>query len=1048
MCILLFGLLFGLRWLWAAVLFPMDRPPPITDGVLDLRGVDWETTGPMRLNGEWEWYPGQLLSSGELPSEARPRQTIQVPGNWGTPFSPSGSSGPSGPEQQGSGSAYGYGTYRLRVLVDPLKQPIAFSIASVKSSSEAEVNGEIAGGSGTVTADRDTYKPNNVSYTATYYQEDATEIELLLRVTNYESPLSGGVIRPVLFGLQSDIESSRSHSIDFQLMTLLIMLLHGLYAGIVYAYKPQNRSLLISGLIYVSVGLVVAGGHDKVLAMWMPLNYSWSIKIRVLAVMLQNYSVLLMYRKFAGIRKIGIGLKAYTAMLLILGLGTALLPISAVNRMLDTGVYTLAFLIPLVWFAAAVGKLVFGKSEDKDIHFILISAVCIMSNLIWTNEIGYVEPSSVYYPLDLIIAVTAFSVYWFKKYIRNSDEVERLYEQLKIADRMKDQFLANTSHELRTPLHGIMNLSNSVYAREQDKLEAESRQALELVGTVSRRMSRLLDDLLDLAQLREHRIVLHPEPLNLHAVVPGVAGMLDYMAEGRPVRLRLALDRSLPPVWADEQRFMQIVYNLLHNAYKFTEEGEITVAAKLLNGQVEVRVVDTGVGMDEETLAGLFVPYVQGTNNRSDGRGLGLGMSICKQLVELHGSELIVQSEPGRGSAFLFRLPVADAAAETAATTAVAARLETAAPEGAAMTAMSAAAMSRSPGDDVGGQTARIALPDWLRSPDAPIRILIVDDDPVNLNVLAGILSTEPYNVTKATSGREALEWLADGDWDLLIADVMMPGMSGYELTEKVRERRSVSELPVLLLTARGQPADMYSGFLVGANDYVTKPADATELKYRIRSLIALKRSLAERLRMEAAYLQAQIKPHFLFNTINSLIALGEMDTEKMRKFGEAFTSFLRISFDYSNTGAMVDLEHELELVRAYLYIEQERFGDRLSVVQEIEPDIRLSLPPLLIQPLVENAVRHGLLKKAGGGMLRLTVRLTADGVSVAVRDNGIGMPADLIERLLNRPDPSRPGIGIANTNRRLIQAYGQGLSIRSVPGEATVVSFVIPQRS
>jgi len=1035
LCILLFGLLLGLRWAWSEVLFPVDRSMQSESGVLDLRGLDWEKNGPLMLNGEWEWYPGQLLSHEELQSEALPRQTASVPGSWRTP---------SGLEQEEADSAYGYGTYRLRILIDPMKRPAAFSISSVKSSSEAEINGETVGGSGTVTAERETYKPNNVSYTAAYFKSNITEIELLLRVANYDSPTSGGLVRPVLFGLQSDIESNRTYSIDFQLMTLLIMLLHGLYASIVYAYKPQNRSLLISALIYVSVGIVVACGHDKVLTMWIPLNYSWSIKIRVLAVMLQNYSVLLMYRKFAGIQRGGIGLQAYTAILLILGLGTLFLPISTVNRMLDSSVYLFVFLIPLVWFAGVVGKLVFGKTDDKDIHFILISAVCIMCNLIGANQLGYVQASSVYYPLDLIIAVTSFSVYWFKKYIRNSDEVERLYEQLKVADRMKDQFLANTSHELRTPLHGIMNLSNSVYARELNKLEDDSRQALELVGTVSRRMSRLLDDLLDLAQLREHRIVLNPGPLNLHAVVPGVAGMLNYMAESKPVRLRLALDSSLPPVWADEKRFVQILYNLLHNAFKFTEEGEISVTAELRSGQIEIRIADTGVGMDQETLSSLFVPYAQGTNNRSDGRGLGLGLSICKQLVELHGSDLSVQSEPGRGSTFLFRLPAADAMAETAAARAT---HEANAPEEAAAVMPIAEAEYRFLGDAAGEESARFALPDWLHSPGSPIRVLIVDDDPVNLNVLAGILSTEPYSVTKALSGHEALKRLEEGDWDLLVADVMMPGMSGYELTEKVRERRSVSELPVLLLTARGQLADRYTGFLVGANDYVTKPADATELKYRIRSLIALKRSLSERLRMEAAYLQAQIKPHFLFNTINSLIVLGEMDTEKMRKFGEAFTSFLRISFDYSNTGATVDLKHELELVRAYLYIEQERFGDKLSVVQEIEPDIRLSLPPLSIQPLVENAVRHGLLKKARGGMLRLKVERTASGVLVEVQDDGIGMPFDLVERLLNRSDPSRPGIGIANTNRRLIQLYGRGLSIKSVPGEGTVVSFIIPHQ-
>lgn len=195
----------------------------------------------------------------------------------------------------------------------------------------------------------------------------------------------------------------------------------------------------------------------------------------------------------------------------------------------------------------------------------------------------------------------------------------------------------------------------------------------------------------------------------------------------------------------------------------------------------------------------------------------------------------------------------------------------------------------------------------------------------------------------------------------------MMPHMSGYELTQKVRARYSLYELPVLLLTARSQPEDIYTGFYSGANDYVTKPVDAVELKYRIRALTAMKISFNERVRIEAAYLQAQIQPHFLFNTLNSIAALSDMDTKKMQELITAFTSFLRISFDFLNIGELVNLSHELELVESYLYIEQTRFAERISVVWEVDPDINILLPPLSIQPLVENAIKHGLLKRQQG---------------------------------------------------------------------------------
>ncbi|MGG1554105.1 sensor histidine kinase [Paenibacillus ferrarius] len=334
-------------------------------------------------------------------------------------------------------------------------------------------------------------------------------------------------------------------------------------------------------------------------------------------------------------------------------------------------------------------------------------------------------------------------------------------------------------------------------------------------------------------------------------------------------------------------------------------------------------------------------------------------------------------------------------------------------------------------------------LPNLLK--DAPVHILAVDDDAINLNVLTGILSADSYHVVTTRTGEAALNLLTTQNWDLLIADVMIPGMSGYELTQRVRERYNLSELPILLLTARNQPEDIYTGFLSGANDYVVKPADAVELRYRIRALISLKQSMDDRLKIEASYLQAQIQPHFLFNTINSLMVLSEIDQEKMRNLGEAFTSFLRVSFDYLNSGELVDLAHELELVEAYLYIEKERFQEKLDVILNIDPELHLFLPPLSIQPLVENAVRHGAMGRVTGGTVQLKVVREAAGVEVEVRDNGPGLPPDKAAELLNPAFREKGRIGLDNTNRKLIRHYGQGLSIVSRPGEGTTVSFVIP---
>ncbi|WP_238403153.1 ATP-binding protein [Paenibacillus mesophilus] len=1021
--IVFLGVLFGLRLAWSEA-FPTWNHPRAVGGVLDLRGLDLEKSPTFFMDGEWRFYPEQLLTSQDIPSKENRFRHIQVPGDWGSVLN------------QDSDSSYGYGTYRLRILIDPLKQPVAFWFQGIQAASEVELNGVFTSVVGKPAANANEYTPSNVSYTSSYSVEGATEIELLIRTANFDEPFNGGVTRSLRFGSQAAIDHVRWYSIGFQLVTFIILLLHGLYGFILYVFNRQERTLFIMGLLTLSVGIAVLIGHDNVLLLWLPINYTWAIKLRLIFLLWQNYFILLIFRRFASAPSPNVWLRAYTAALVSLTGFLMAIPASWANGIIDLKVFIAFYLFAFAWFIYIVGTMIFKKQADKDVVFLLLTAAGIISNLSWSIVESAKEVTTVYYPFDIITAITGFSTYWFKKYFRNARENAKLNDQLRMADKRKDQFLANTSHELRTPLHGIMNIAETVVAKEKVKLHESSLKEMELLITISRRMSHMLGDLLDVARLQEHRIVLQQESLKIQSIAPAVIAMLKFMTDGKPLRLSMDVTESMPPVWADEKRLVQILYNLLHNALKYTEEGTVTVSAEIGNGQAVIHISDTGVGMDEETQARIFLPYEQGAYGVSDGRGIGLGLSICKQLVQLHGGTLTVRSEPGKGSVFSFNLPLA----------------------GESTLPLSQPSLHLDPfkdGPDDG--PAGFIFPDTVigelatsaRFPpllhEGKVNILAVDDDPVNLSVLVGILSTEPYTVTTVHSAREVLELLGSQQWDLLIADVMMPHMSGYELTQKVREQYSVSELPVLLLTARSQPADIYTGFSSGANDYVTKPVDALELKYRIRALTMLKQSVNERLRMEAAYLQAQIHPHFLFNTLNSIMALGDIDTEKMQNLGDAFASFLRISFDFLNTGELVELSHELKLAEAYLYIEKERFEDRLCIVWEVESDISLMLPPLSIQPLIENAVKHGLLSRPEGGTVHIRIARGGSFTLVEVKDDGVGMDHEKVLQLLSPTMEDKRGIGLANTNRRLIQLYGQGLSIVSKPSEGTTVSFVIP---
>ncbi|MEK3890374.1 hybrid sensor histidine kinase/response regulator [Bacillus sp. FSL K6-3431] len=612
---------------------------------------------------------------------------------------------------------------------------------------------------------------------------------------------------------------------------------------------------------------------------------------------------------------------------------------------------------------------------------------------------------------------------------------EDLAVQLQKEMKQKDDFLANTSHELRNPLHGIINIAQSILYNRPNHLDKKTQNDLKLQLTIGHHMSRTLKDLLDITRLKEHRIHLQRERLDIQSISAGVVDMLKVLIENKNIQMEVRIPSDFPSVAADKNRLIQILFNLLHNAVKYTDEGIIMIDADIKDGLAHIHITDTGIGMNEKTVRTIFEPYEQGDSSiTAIGGGLGLGLSICQQLVEMHGGIIKVSSVFGKGSVFTFTLPLAEGSFE-----------EQIAASTSAYTDISELPIKETP---IALHHAMIeAFTKNMASSYRP-RILAVDDDSVNLQVLTNILSEDQYEVEIVTSGKEALKQIEWKEWDLIISDVMMPNMSGYDLTRSIREKFSISELPILLLTARSNPEDIYTGFLAGANDYVTKPVDAVELNVRVHALTDLQASINERLGMEAAWLQAQIRPHFLLNTLNAIVSLSEIDTSRMALLLEKFAHYLQSSFYLKNLDKIVPLKTELDLLESYLYIEKERFGDRLHIKWEIDEVKDVMIPPLSIQTLVENAVNHGVLKRFEGGLITIRIRKEDGYTEIAVIDDGVGMDEEKIKQIFTiQPDRKR-GIGLVNTEQRLKRLYGKGLHVISTPGVGTTMTFTVPTNS
>ena len=212
-----------------------------------------------------------MLSQQDIQASKHTASYIQVPGNWEQPLS------------EGSNLSFGSGTYRLRILFDPLEQPVAFWLRGIQASSAVQINGIAENSFGKPAADKQQYKPRNTSYTASYSRLGATEIELIIQVANYDDPYNGGIIQSIRFGSQAAIDFTRWYSIGFQMVTFITLLLHGLYAFIFYLFNPRERTLALVCLLTMAAATATIAGYDNILLIWLPINYTWALKVRLLA---------------------------------------------------------------------------------------------------------------------------------------------------------------------------------------------------------------------------------------------------------------------------------------------------------------------------------------------------------------------------------------------------------------------------------------------------------------------------------------------------------------------------------------------------------------------------------------------------------------------------------------------------------------------------------------------------------------------------------------------------------------------------------------------
>ncbi|WP_265352772.1 SpoIIE family protein phosphatase [Leptospira soteropolitanensis] len=725
------------------------------------------------------------------------------------------------------GTGNGFGTYRL-VLERPEGTDLeaVYGIKLVDSATASRVywNGKLLGSSGTVSKNPEEAKP---SYQFQIYPLPWKEgpNELLIEISNYHHD-KGGMWEPPYVGEWKKLFKENEKDLASSLFLAGAVFIIALYHFGLFYFRRSDKGNLLFGFaaLLLSVRTLFTGERFVFNELSPLISWNLCLRIEYLTFYLSPYLFFAFFREFYP--------KFYPRWMDRLLLIPTLVFISFL-LFLPTPIYTMlngyfhiVFLTGILLILQGVFRAVINRMESSLLFSIGIISVAIAAfiDLMNAYQIVYTVEAI---PIGIFVFILVQSLTLSRRFSRAFSDVESLSKRLLALDKLKDEFLANTSHELKTPLNGIIGIAESMFDGIGGRLNQEQRQNLGMIVSSGKRLSSLVDDILDFSKMKNRDLDLDLKAIDLHQICDLVLVISRplYVTKNLTVRNHVPMD--FPPILGDEARLQQILFNLIGNAIKFTEKGRIDVSAEISEMMMVLSIKDTGIGIPKDKFSDIFRSFeqVDSSTTRKFG-GTGLGLAITKRLVELHGGTIWVESIEGEGSNFRFTLPLAR--------------------EG-------EIPIEKPPQKKTdlwfGGESPEFEpIEDTTDDYDGEkIKVLVVDDEPINRQVLKNHLTLIGCDVLEASNGGDAIRMVRDdGPFELMLLDIMMPGMSGYDVCTVLRESYSLYQLPILFLTAKNQITDIIASLEAGGNDYLAKPFDKRELISRAKNLITLKKAVEE----------------------------------------------------------------------------------------------------------------------------------------------------------------------------------------------------------
>ena len=986
--------------------------PKCEDGFVDVSDWDFYVNGNIKLDGKWEFYPNVLL----LPSDINNAMItnkfyIDVPKPWKNQL-------PSNVILD-----KGIGTYRMKVKTNGKINSYGLKITNIRSSAKIFVNGKEILKSGNPAETIGNGYISEIIPVTGFFSSDSATLDIIIQVANLDY-YNGGIIQSICLGSNKEMLDYYFKVNALDVMSTSFLVLAGFYYLFIFIKIGKSRQTLYLSIYCLGYAFISATGNEKIFnKLFSFIPYFFIIRMRIIAISLTIYTI---SRFIRGINSEFLPIKYMRLIKYIMIINIVVMLVMPTNIWIFIEniigiINILAYVFIGVFIIKNVIKKNYGGLTGKQIIFLLTIILLIV--LGYVNYILYffsLMNNNYIYMITLLILAVGISAMLLDNYTEAYTDLEIMTNNLIALDKTKDEFLVNTSHEFKTPLNAIINISQSILDRKEDK-KYRSEENLLYIISIAKRLANLVNDIIDFESLQSGKLKFDNTIFDINGVVQAVVDILSYMKKNKEIELRNKIPEGKYYVYADENRTKQIIYNLIDNAIKYTESGYVEISADIRDDYAYIRVKDTGIGVDNDSKNNIFQRYtnIRG-DNYNDVTSTGLGLSISKVLASNMGGDLYLKwSEPNKGSTFEIKIPSASNEEDNSEK------------------------YSRNRNGE--NKTYKSIKSENLKKSHKDIfKILIADDEISNIKVLQEIFYEDEYECIIAYNGVEALELIKKHkDISMVLLDVMMPGISGYEVCKKIRMEYNMIQIPIILLTVRNSPEDIETGFMNGANDFLVKPFNSREIKSRVKTIQKMKKSVEDRLEMEMAFLQSQIKPHFLYNALSTIVSLCYINGERAGKLLGELSTYLRFIFDIDPYNSFITIEEEISFVKTYIELEKARFGERLKIEFHIdECSLDYKIPALTIQPIVENSIRHGLMKRVSGGAVNVHILKKYNYIEIKIEDDGVGINNEKIKNLLNN---NKINSGIRNVNRRLVNEYGQGLLIKSKESEGTIVIINIP---